>query len=152
MPELSVSAPLPDSLACLTADQLAQIFGFRLHKRLRGKLQTVLEKLDHGHHVLRAYGKSSFLRMYEKFATFLRLEAGSNRVQDFGLHKGLETLEAVRRQWAAVTERFAGFQAQALHVHVDLPLLQRLALPVLCGHTKIAGIKIQRHSLFRSER
>jgi len=136
-------------LACLTADQLAQIFGFRLHRRLRGKLQTVLEKLDHGHHLLRAYGKSSFLRMYEKFATFLRLEAGSNRVRDFGLNKGLDNLEAVRRQLAAVTGRFAGFQAQALNVHVDFPLLPRLALPILCGHTKIAGIKIQDTRMIR---
>ena len=39
----------------LTADKVAQIFGFRKTKRLRGKLYTLLEKVDHGHHVLRAY-------------------------------------------------------------------------------------------------
>jgi hypothetical protein len=56
----------------LTADKVSNVFGFRLHKRLRGKLQTVLEKIDHGHHVLRACAKSAVLRMYEKFSTFLR--------------------------------------------------------------------------------
>jgi len=40
----------------LTADRLSQMFGFRLHKRLPGKLATVQEKIDHGHHVLRPPG------------------------------------------------------------------------------------------------
>ena len=44
----------------LTADKVAQIFGFRKHKRLRGKLYTMLEKIDHGHHVLRAYAKDAW--------------------------------------------------------------------------------------------
>ena len=55
----------------------------------------------------------------------------------------------MRRQLAAVTERFAGFQAQALNVHVGFPLLQPLALPILCGHTKIAGIKIHDTRMIR---
>jgi hypothetical protein len=69
----------------LTADKLSQTFGFRLHKRIRGKLATVLERMDHGHHVLRACGKNAVLRMYEKFTTFLRLEVLSNNLKDFGL-------------------------------------------------------------------
>jgi hypothetical protein len=28
----------------LAADKISNVFGFRLHKRLRGKLETVLEK------------------------------------------------------------------------------------------------------------
>jgi hypothetical protein len=56
----------------LTADVITQIFGVRKHKRLRGKLHTMLAKLDHGHHVLRVYCKSLVARMYEKFGTFLR--------------------------------------------------------------------------------
>jgi hypothetical protein len=35
----------------LSADQITQIFGFRKHKRLRGKFHSMLEKVDHGHHV-----------------------------------------------------------------------------------------------------
>ena len=63
----------------LTADKIAQIFGIRKHKRIRGKLYNMLEKLDHGHHVLRIYCKSLVARMYEKFAIFLRLEIVSFR-------------------------------------------------------------------------
>jgi hypothetical protein len=68
----------------LTADKITRIFGFRLHKKLRGKLQTVLEKIEHGHHVFRACAKNAVLRMYEKFSTFLRLEVLSNNLRDFG--------------------------------------------------------------------
>ena len=133
----------------LTADKVAQIFGFRKTKRLRGKLYTLLEKVDHGHHVLRAYAKSAVARMYEKFSTFLRLEVCVNRMKDFGLNKGLENLEKLRQTLTAVTDRFAGFEARGLNVHVEFPLFQRLALPVTMGKTKIAGIKIQNTRMLR---
>ena len=41
-----------------------------------------------------------------------------------------------------VTDRFAGFQAQWLNVHVDFPLLQRLALPITIGAVRYPGIKL----------
>src|SRR6266852_2311861 len=75
------------------------------------------------------------MRMYEKFSTFLRLEALSNNLKDFGLNKGLDNLDKVRRMLGAVTDRFAAFEAQALDVHVDFPLFQRLTLPIPRGLT-----------------
>jgi hypothetical protein len=133
----------------LSANKLSQMFGFRLHKRIRGKLATVLESMEHGHHVLRACAKTAVLRMYEKFSTFLRLEVLSNNLHDFGLKKSLDNLETVRQTLAAVTDRFAAFEAQALDVHVDFPLFQRLALPILSGNAKIPGIKIQDTRMLR---
>ena len=126
----------------LAADKVAVIFGVRVHRRLRGKLHSVLEKLDHGHHVLRIYCKNLVGRMYEKFSTFLRIEVCVNRMKDLGLNKGLENLDRLRQRLVAVTDRFAGFEAQSLNVHVDFPLFQRMALPVIVGTTKVAGIKI----------
>jgi len=126
----------------LVPDKITQIFGFRVHKRLRGKLHLVLDRIDHGHHVLRACAKNAVMRMYEKFSTFLRLEALSNNLPDFGLRKSLAHLDAVRKTLAAVTDRFADFEAEALNVHVDFPLFQRLALPIVVGRTKVPGIKI----------
>jgi hypothetical protein len=43
---------------------------------------------------------------------------------------------------AAATHRFAAFEAEALNVHVDFPLFQRLALPITFGHARVPGIKI----------
>ena len=130
-------------------DKITQIFGFRLHKNLRGKLHNVLEKIEHGHHVFRACGKNAVLRMYEKFTTFLRLEALSNNLKDFGLKKSLDNLEAVREKLAAVTDRFAAFEAEALNVHVDFPLFQRMALPIPSGRTRVPGIKIHDTRIIR---
>ena len=133
----------------LSADQITQIFGVRKHKRLRGKFHSMLEKVDHGHHVLRVYCKSLVARLYEKYSTFLRMEICVNRMKDLGLNKGLEQLDALRQKLVAATDRLASFEAELLNVHVDFPLFQRLALPILAGRTKIPGIKIHDTRMMR---
>ena len=109
----------------------------------------MLERTEHGHHVLRAYAKNAVMRMYEKFSTFLRLEALSNNLKDFGLTKSLDHLDQVRAILGAVTDRFAAFEAQALDVHVNFPLFQRLALPIPTGHHKTPGIKLHDTRMLR---
>jgi len=126
----------------LTGDKIAEIFGARLNRRMRGKLATVIDRIEHGHYVFRAYFKNAFLKQYEKFATFLRNELVSNNLADFRLKKGLDHLDTVRQRFQTITDRFAGFQAQWLNVHVDFPLLQRLALPITIGAVRYPGIKI----------
>ena len=108
----------------LAADKVAYIFGVRVTKRLRGQLHSVLEKLDHGHHVMRIYCKNLVGRMYEKFGTFLRVEVCVNRKKDLGINKGLENLGLLRPKLAAIKDRFAGFEAPSLNV--DFPLFQRI--------------------------
>jgi len=133
----------------LTANRISEIFGVRLNKRLRGKLATVIEQIEHGHHVFRAYWKNGFLKQYEKFSRFLRNELCSNNLRDFGLKKGLDHLDALRQKFQIITDRFAGFQAQCLNVHVDFPLLQRLALPIIIGSVRYPGIKIHDTRIIR---
>src|SRR5438105_5840022 len=133
----------------LTAHRIREIFGVRLNQRLRGKLATVIEQIEHGHHVFRAYWKNSFLKQYEKFSRFLRIELCSNNLRDFGLKKGLQHLDAVRQRFQIITDRFADCQTQWLNVHVDFPLLQRLALPVTIGTVRYPGIKIHETRVIR---
>ena len=133
----------------LTANRISEIFGVRLNKRLRGKLATVIDQIEHGHHVFRAYWKNACLKQYEKFSRFLRNELCSNNLRDFGLKKGLDHLDAVRQPFQTITDRFASFQAQCLNVHVDFPLLQRLALPVTIGTVRYPGIKIHDARIIR---
>ena len=133
----------------LTANRISEIFGVRLSKRLRGKLATVLDQIEHGHHVFRAYWKNAFLKQYEKFSRFLRNELCSNNLRDFGLKKGLDHLDAVRKRFQAITAGFADFQAQCLNVHVDFPLLQRMALPVTAGTVRYPGIKLHDARILR---
>src|SRR6201993_2446713 len=127
----------------VTANKIAPIFRSRPPRPHRGKLATVIDQIEHGHHVFRAYFKSAFLKQYEKFSTFLRNELCSNNLNDFGLRKGLDHLDAVRQTFQTITSRFAGYQAQWLNVHVDFPLLQPIALPITIGSVRYPGIKIQ---------
>ncbi len=133
----------------LTAHKISEIFGVRLTKKFRGKLSTVIDQIEHGHHVYRAYWKNAFLKQYEKFSTFLRNELCSNNLSDFGLKKSLNHLDAVRQKFQIITDRFAGCQAQWLNVHVDFPLLQRIALPVTIGSVRYPGIKIHETRIIR---
>ena len=61
----------------------------------------------------------------------------------------MENLEKLRRKLVGATDRLAGFEAESWNVHVDLPLFQRLALPVLSGKTKITGIQIHDTRIMR---
>jgi len=132
-----------------TTDKISQVFGIRVTKQLRGKLNTTLEKFEHGHHIFRANFKNGFLKQYEKFSTFLRMELCSNNLREFRLKKGLDHLPKVREVFLAITDRFITAQAQAFNVHVDFPLFQRLALPKVVGKTKIPGIRIHDTRMIR---
>jgi len=116
---------------------------------MSGKLAGVIDQIEHGHHVYRAYFKHAFLKQYEKFLTFLRNELCSNNLKDFGLKKSLDNLEAVREKFQVITSRFAGYQTQWLNVHVDFPLLQRIALPITKGAVRYPGIKIHETRVIR---
>src|SRR5215467_5039521 len=133
----------------LTANRISEVFAVRRTKKLRGNIATVIEQIEHGHHVFRAYWKNALLRQYEKFSRFLRNELCSNNLRDFGLRKGLDHLDAVREKFQAITDRFANFQAQCLNVHVDFPLLQRIALPITIGSVRYPGIKIHDTRIIR---
>jgi hypothetical protein len=89
------------------------------------------------------------LKQYEKFSTFLRNELCSNNLNDFGLKKGLDHLQAVREKFQTITSHFASFRAQWLNVHVDFPLLQRIALPITIGSVRYPGIKIHETRIIR---
>jgi hypothetical protein len=83
-------------------------------KKLKGKLATTLEQIEHGHHIFRAYWKHAFVKQYEKFRMFQRNEVCSNNnLADFGLRKGLEHLATMRDKFLGITERFAAIQARA---------------------------------------
>ncbi len=133
----------------MTAHKISEMFGMRLNKHHKGKLHSVMDQFEHGHHVFRAYWKNAFLKQYEKSSTFLRNEIVSNNLANFRLRKSLDNLPFIRKRFQEITGRFAGFQAQCLNVHVDFPLLQRIALPITNGTVKYPGIKIHDTRMIR---
>jgi len=133
----------------LTADRIAALFGQSGRRRIRGKWQNVVERIDHGQQVFRTYFKNSFLKQYEKARTFLRQEIVCNNLKDFALKKTLAHWEPMRQRFQQITDRFAHTQAQLLNVHGQFDVLARLAKPVIQGQTKVAGIKLENTRLMR---
>lgn len=131
------------SLWRMTGEKIWRAFGKGHRDRIKGKLQTIMDGIEHGQHVFRAYWKHAWVKQYEKFRTFLRLEVTSNNLRDFKLHKGLAYLDDVRQRLYQVVDRFAGQQAVNLNVHDDFTLLRRIALPVDAGGRKVPGIRVQ---------
>ena len=74
---------------------------------------------------------------------------GLQQSRRLGLRKGLDHLDAVRTTFQVITDRFAGFQAEWLNVHVDFPLLQRLAHPITIGAVRYPGLKIHEPRIIR---
>jgi len=127
----------------MTGERIWRVFGRGHRDRIKGKLQTIMERVEHGQHVFRAYWKHAWVKQYEKYATYLRNELTSNNLRDFKLKKGLAHLGAVRAKFLEVLDRFAGQQAENLNVHEDFALLRRIALPVIRGSVRTPGIRIQ---------
>ena len=137
------------SLYSFTADRISQIFGHRISRHFHGKLQTVLENIEHGRHVFRAYWKNGFLRQYEKWRTYLRLELLSNCLPDLNLKKSLDGLDQIRKTCQGILDRFAANQTANLNVHGHFDLLARLAKPVPFKKSKIAGIRLDQVRMMR---
>jgi hypothetical protein len=136
-------------LARITPQRMAHIFGWRITKHTKGKHQVVLDQMDHGHHVLRAYSKNSFVKQYEKNNTFLRIETCSNNLKDFRQKKTLECLRDVADKLQAVNHRFADAQAENLNVEIDYPLLEKLAQPCRLKSRRVAGIRLDNDRIIR---
>jgi hypothetical protein len=127
----------------MTGERIWRAFGRGHRDRINGKLQTIMEAIEHGQHVFRAYWKHAWIKQYEKYSTFLRNEVTSNNLRDFKLAKGLAHLGQARIRLLEVLDRFAAHQAENLNVHEEFALLRRIALPIANGNVRTPGIRIQ---------
>ena len=63
----------------LTGERIWRAFGRGHRDRITGKLQTIMEALEHGPHIFRTYWKRAWVKQYEKYSTYLRNEVTSTR-------------------------------------------------------------------------
>ena len=137
-------------LMTLTVDRISNFFGRRINRRFKGKLHCVIQRMDQSQHVLRAYYKSSFVKQYEKWRTYLRIEVVSNNVKDLGVgKKGLCILEQLRDTMQGVVERYAQTSAVNFNNAGQFDLLAQLSRSVQCGATRVAGIRIDNGRIAR---
>ena len=132
------------------ADRTAHLFGRQITSRCRGKRQTVLDRRDEGHPVLRAYGRTSFVKQYEQAESLLRTQTCILACPDVGgdpyhldVGRRLENLAELVTRMADTNQRFLDARAELLACTVDRGELARLAQPVRLGTRRVPGLRLQ---------
>ena len=123
--------------------KLATIFGRKVTRRYRGKLETVIEDLDLPNPVIRSYYRDGSIKQYVRDHLLLRTEATSNNVRDFGVPKAIDAVPQLRKAMATVTDRYLSVQQDILETFVDRGQLHELAEPTrLPSGKRIPGLKL----------
>jgi len=123
--------------------KLATIFGRKVTRRYRGKLETLIEDLDLPNPVIRSYYRDGSIKQYVRDHLLLRTEATSNNVRDFGVPKAIDAVPQLREAMAAVTDRYQSVQQDILETFVDRGQLRQLAEPTrLPNGKRVPGLKL----------
>jgi hypothetical protein len=135
------------------AERTTHLFGQRINRRYQGKLQTVLDRRDAGHPVLRWYYQTSFAKQYTRGDhhgdRILRAETCSNDTRHFGVGRRLDNLPLLRAKLAATNDRSLALQADLLASSVDAGQLAGLAKPTLVGQRRVPGVKLHDDRVIR---
>src|SRR5450631_1854188 len=68
-------------------NKITVIFGRKVTKQYRGKLQTEIEDMNLPNPVVRSHYRNGFIKQYVRDHLILRTEAASNNVNDYGVNK-----------------------------------------------------------------
>src|SRR6202023_2808842 len=69
--------------------KITVIFGRKITKHYRGKLQTEIEDMDFPNLVIRSHYGNGFIKQYVRDHLILRTESASNNVKDYGVNKSV---------------------------------------------------------------
>jgi hypothetical protein len=119
------------------------IFGRRVTREYKGKLQTVMEDLNLPHPVIRSHYGKGFVKQYVRDDRVLRTEAATNNVTDYGGIKSVDTLPELRGKMAAICDNYHNVQQDIMETFVDRGQLQKLTEPTtLANGKRIPGLKL----------
>ena len=124
-------------------NKITVIFGRRISKHYRGKLQTEIEDMDLPNPVIRSHYGNGFVKQYVRDHLILRTEAASNNVNDYGVSKSVENLPALRNALAAINDNYLNVQQDILETFIDRGQLRKRAEPTITASGKrIPGLKL----------
>jgi hypothetical protein len=123
--------------------KITVIFGRRITKQYRGKLQTEIEDMDLPNPVIRSHYGNGFIKQYVRDHLILRTESASNNVKDYGVNKSVENLPVLREKLSAINDNYLNVQQDILETFVDRGQLRKLAKPTITSSGKrIPGLKL----------
>src|ERR1700737_4673018 len=124
-------------------NKITVIFGRKVTKQYRGKLQTEIEDMNLPNPVIRSHYRNGFIKQYVRDHVILRTEPASNNVTDYGVNKAIEHLPALRDKMAAVIDNYLDVQQDILETFVDRGQLRKLTKPTLTPTGKrVPGLKL----------
>src|ERR1700751_4679327 len=133
--------PRPDQPSKITT-----IFGRKVTKYYKGKLQTVIRQwpdLDLPNPVIRTHYAHGCLKQYVRDHLCLRTEPATNDVTAYGVKKAVENLPQLRDKLSAVCDNYLNVQQDILESFVDRGQLHNLTQPtLLAGGKRIPGLKL----------
>ena len=123
--------------------KITMIFGRKVTKQYKGKLQTVIEDLDLPNPVIRSHYGHGFAKQYVRDNRLLRTEPATNDVRDYGVKKNVENLPQLRQRMSDIIDHYHDAQQDLLETFVDRGQLRKLAEPTrLANGKRIPGLKL----------
>ena len=123
--------------------KITMIFGRKVTKEYKGKLQTVIEDLDLPNPVIRSHYGHGFAKQYVRDNRLLRTEPATNDVRDYGVNKDVENLPQLRQRMSAIIDNYHNAQQDILETFVDRGQLRKLGQPTILPNGKrIPGLKL----------
>jgi DNA-binding transcriptional ArsR family regulator len=137
--------------------KITMVFGRKVTKEYKCKLQTVIEDLDLPNPVIRSHYRHGFAKQYVRDDRLLRTEPATNNVYDYGVNKDVENLPQLRERMSGIIDNYHNVQQDILETFVDRGQLRKLAEPtILPSGKRIPGLKLDHprqlavmHSLVR---
>jgi hypothetical protein len=124
-------------------NKITVIFGRRISKHHRGKLQTEIEDMNLPNPVIRSHYGNGFIKQYVRDHLILRTEAASNNVHDYGVNKSIQNLPALQKALSAINDNYLHVQQDILETFIDRGQLRRLAEPTITPTGKrIPGLRL----------
>jgi hypothetical protein len=123
--------------------KITMIFGRKITKRYRGRLQTVIEDLDLPNPVIRSHYGNGFIKQYVRDHLLLRTEAATNNVADYAVPKAIANIPQLRPKLSSIVDTYLDVQQDILETFVDRGQLRALSQPTLLPNGKrIPGLKL----------
>jgi hypothetical protein len=124
-------------------NKITTIFGRKVTKHYRGKLQTEIEDMDLPNPVIRSHYGNGFIKQYVRDHLMLRTEAATNNVNDYKVNKAAPNLPALRNAMSAINDNYLNVQQDILETFIDRGELRKLAEPTVTATGKrIPGLKL----------
>jgi hypothetical protein len=123
--------------------KVTTIFGRKVNRCYRGKLQTVIEDLELPNPVIRTHYGNGFIKQYVRDHWCLRTESATNDVTDYGVKKAVENLPQLQQKLATICDSYLSAQQDILETFVDRGQLRQLTqATILATGKRIPGLKL----------